>query len=165
MATPAPVPWNTPIVQLDPQTFKPLPGFTMSKDFGNWFFASLVQPIANAPQFYPTVALTGQSASIGTTPIPLPSLATGLYRLTYYARITTADAVSSSLTVTLTWTDGGVSPSFSGAAMTGNTTTTAQSGSAMVQIDAASPISYSTTYASNTPAAMQYRLTILVEAV
>jgi hypothetical protein len=165
MGSVAPVPWNTPVIQLDPQTSKPLPGFTMGKDFGNWMFTSLVQQIANAPTVYPSVTLTAQSASIGTTPIPLPSLATGTYRVTTYARITTADAVSSSLTITITWTDGAIACSLSGAAMTGNTTSTVQSNTALVQIDAATPISYSVTYASNTPAAMKYKLIVLVEAV
>jgi len=165
MANPAPFPFTVPVIQLDPQSGKPLPGWTMSKDLAIYLQTSVVQAIAQAPQFFPSVALTGQSASISTTPIPLPSLLTGLYRLTYYARITTIDAVSSSLTVTLTWTDGAVSPTLAGAAMTGNTTTTVQSGSAMIHLDAASPISYATTYASNTPGAMKYALYILVETV
>ena len=165
MANPAPFPFTVPVVQLDPQSGKPLPGWAMSKDLAIYFQTSVIQAIGNAPQFYPAVSLTAQNASLGTTPIPLPSLATGLYRLTYYARITTVDAVNSSLTVTLSWTDGAVACSLSGAAMTGNTTATVQSSTAMIQIDAASPISYATTYASNTPGAMKYKLLILVEAV
>ena len=165
MGSVAPVPWQTPVIQLDPQTSKPLPGFTMGKDFGNWLFTSVVQQIATAPSLYPAVSLVAQSASIGTTPIPLPALATGVYRVTYYTRITTADAVSSSLTITLSWTDGAVTCSLSGAALTTNTTATVQSSTAMVSIDASSPISYSVTYASNTPGAMKFKLIMLVEAV
>lgn len=165
MANPAPFPFTVPVVQLDPQSGKPLPGWAMSKDLAIYLQASVIQAIASAPQFYPAVSLTNQSASIGTTPMPLPSLATGLYRLTTYARITTADAVSSSLTITVSWTDGAIACSLSGAAMTGNTTATVQSNTATVQIDAATPISYATTYASNTPGSMKYKLIVLVEAV
>lgn len=161
---PAPIPWDVSVIQLDPKG-KPQPNFPLSKDFGNWLQTSIVQGVANAPSTFPSVALTGQHASILTTPMPLPSLATGLYRVSYYAAITTADGVSSSLTVTLTWTESTLSKSVSGTAITGNTTTTVQSGTALLVLDAASPISYSTVYASNTPATMQYRLTILLEAL
>lgn len=164
MSNPAPIPWYVSVLQLDPDG-KPLPGYALGKDFGNWLQTSIVNTVANAPSFFPSVSLTSQNASIGTTPIPLPSLATGLYRVTTYARITTVDAVSSSLTVTISWTEGAVALSLSGAAMTGNTTTTVQSNTATIQIDASSPISYSTTYASNTPGSMKYKLIVLVEAV
>lgn len=161
----APIPWYVPVVQLDPNTQKPMPGYGMSKEWGNWFQTSIISTVANAPSFYPSVALTGQNASIATTPIPLPTLATGTYRLTYYARITTADPVSSSLTVAFSWTEGSVTPTISGTAITGNTTTTVQTGTLTIAIDASTSISYATTYVSNTPGAMAYRLTILTEAV
>lgn len=138
----------------------------MSKDFGNWLFPSVVQPIANAPQFFPAVNLPAtQSASIGTTPIPLPALAAGFYRVSYYARITTVDPVSSSLTITISWTESAQALSLSGVAMTGNLVTTVQTGTMLLIIDPSSPISYATTYASNTPGTMKYRLALLVEAL
>ncbi len=165
MGAVAPVPWQVPIIQLDPQTRKPLPDFTMGKDFGNWLFTSVVQQIANAPQVYPAVSLSTQSAAIGTTPIPLPSLATGAYRITWYLEKTVADGVSSSVQVTISWTHNTKSLSLSGAALTTDTTLAVQSNSITVLIDAASPISYSTAYASNTPGLMKYQLYILVESV
>lgn len=165
MGNVAPVPWQTPVIQLDPQTLKPIPGFTMGKDFGNWLFTSVVQQIANAPQIYPAVSLTAQSAAIGTTPIPLPSLASGAYRITWYLEKTVADGVSSSVQVTINWTHNTKSLSLSGAALTTDTTLAVQSNSITVLIDAASPISYTTAYASNTPAKMTYQLFVLVETV
>lgn len=165
MGNVAPVPWQTPVIQLDPQTLKPIPGFTMGKDFGNWLFTSVVQQIANAPQIYPSVSLTAQSAAIGTTPIPLPSLASGAYRITWYLEKTVADGVSSSVQVTINWTHNTKSLSLSGAALTTDTTLAVQSNSITVLIDAASPISYTTAYASNTPATMKYQLFVLVETV
>lgn len=165
MANPAPFPFTVPVVQLDPQSGHPLPGWTMSKDLAIYLQTSVIQSIANAPQFYPAVSLTGQSAAIGTTPIPLPSLASGAYRLTWYLRKTTADGVSSSIQVTIGWTESAQPLSLSGAALATDAVTAVQSNSITVLIDAASPISYSTTYASNTPGAMKYRLFILVESV
>ena len=165
MATPAPIPWNVSVLQLDPSSGQPLPTFGLSKDFGNWLQTSIVAGVANAPSLYPAVSLTNQSASIGVTPIPLPSLATGLFRITWYLRKTTADGVSSSIQLTISWTESSQALSISGAALATDAVTAVQSNSIMVLTDAASPISYSTTYASNTPATMKYRLTVLVEAV
>lgn len=108
-----------------------------------------------------TVSLTGQAASIGATALDLGSLSAGLYEVKYYARITRAATASSSLTVTFAWTDGGTSPSYSGAAITGNTTTTVQSGAIVLRVDSASPITYATTYASVGATTMQHSLYIV----
>ena len=109
------------------------------------------------------VSVSAQTASIGTTSIPTSSLSSGLYRVTYYCRITTAASVSSSLIVSFTWTDGGISCSLSSAALTGNTTSTVGTGTALINIDASSPISYATTYASVGVPAMSYSLSITLE--
>jgi len=109
------------------------------------------------------VSLTAQTASIGLTAIPTSSLASGLYRVSYYCRITTAAGVSSSLIVTFSWTDGGVACSVSSTALTGNTTATVGTGTALINIDAASPVSYSTTYASNAAGVMRHSLYITLE--
>lgn len=109
------------------------------------------------------VALTAQGAAIATTSINTGSLSAGLYRVSYYARITRAATTSSSLTVTLRFTDGSVACAYSGAAITGNTTATFQSGSQVFHIDAASTISYETAYASVGATSMQYSLYIVVE--
>ena len=109
--------------------------------------------------------LTDQSASLPVTSIPSGSLPAGLYRVSYYARITQAASVSSSLTVTIAWTESAIALTLSGAAMTGNTTTTVQSGSAVIRIDAPGPVSYSTTYASAGGTPMKYRLDVTLERV
>lgn len=109
------------------------------------------------------VSLTAQTASIALTAIPTSSLASGLYRATYTCRITTAAAVSSSLIVTFTWTSGGISCSLSSSALTGNTTSTVGTGTALINIDAATPVSYSTTYASVGAPAMIYELYLTLE--
>lgn len=111
------------------------------------------------------VSLTSQHAAIATTPIPSDTLAPGLYRVSIYQRVTTAAGVSSSLTTAISWTDGGISCSFSGAAMTGNTTATTQSFSQLIRVDRATPVSYTTTYASNPATVMQYSLDVVLETV
>src|SRR5204863_5568747 len=110
-------------------------------------------------------SLTGQSASISTTAIPMGTIAAGLYRVQWEARITTPGTVSSSLTITISYTDDGVSCSQSGAAITGNTTSTVQSGVILVESDQTVPISYATTYASAGATAMVYKLNVTCELV
>ena len=107
--------------------------------------------------------LSGQTASVGTTPFPLGSIAPGIWRISYTARITTPATTSSSLTVTITWTDGGVTMTQTGAAITGNTTATGQSGSVVIRVDASTPISYSTTYASVGGMPMAHALDLVCE--
>lgn len=109
------------------------------------------------------VSLTGQTASIAVTAIPTASLASGLYRATYYVRVTTAAGTSSSIDVSFHWTDGGVSCSVTSAALTGNTTSTLGTGSALINIDAATPVSYSTTYASVGAPVMAFSLFLTLE--
>jgi hypothetical protein len=117
-----------------------------------------------APASFTPVQEEGQNASIGTTAMPSDGdLSEGLYRVTVYQRITTVASVNSSLATTISWTDGGVSCTFTGTALTGNTTDTVGSFTFMLRSDAASPISYSTTYASNAAGEMRYSLFIVLE--
>lgn len=138
-----------------------------SKTFIDWV-TQLVADVDAAPARLQTVTATTQNASISTTPIVTATLATGLYRVSWYARVTTpatTGAATSSLTVTVGWTDGGVTCTYSGTAMTGNSTTTVQSQSQLINVDAATPVTYATAYASNTAGQMVYKLYVLLEQV
>jgi hypothetical protein len=121
--------------------------------------------LASAATINETVELTAQGASIGTTSITSGTLATGIYRVTYYARITTVAVTSSSLTVTFSWVDGGVTVPISGTAITGNLTSSFGSGSLLMTVDNLTQITYSTTYASNGAGEMKYSLVIVLEAL
>jgi hypothetical protein len=165
MSNLAPIPWSASVVQLDPVSGKPLPQYGISKEFGVWLQTAVVGPVANTPQFFPAVSQTSQSAAIGTTPIPLPSISSGAYRVNYYIRKTTADGVSSSLTITFSWTESSQALSLSGPALVVDAVTAVQSGTFPILSDAASPISYSVAYASNTPGQMKYRVYILLETL
>lgn len=126
--------------------------------------ASLVTGLALCPSKVGSVTLTGQSSNLGPTTLTTSpaTLAAGRYRLSSYARIT-AVASSSSLTVALGWTDGGVAQTLTGAAMTGNTTATNQSLSAVIRIDASSTLTYTTTYSTAGVGTMLYSLDIYAE--
>lgn len=156
--TTAPLPPDDALV--DPQR-----GYKATDVLVDWANA-LATDVDASPARLETVALEEQDASIGTTTINVGSLAEGLYRFTYYARITQAATVSSSLTVTAGWTESGIALTLSGSAMTGNTTGTVQSGSWLLQVDpGAGLISYSTSYASVGGTSMKYRLSIVCEQI
>lgn len=133
-----------------------------TREWRNYLLA-LQNATSASPQILLELGLTGQHASIVTTPMTLPAVSAGFYRVTIYQTVTTVDAVSSSLITTIGWTDLGNAKTFSTAAMTGNTTATNDSVVRMIHIDNASPITYATTYASNTPNAMNYAIGIVVE--
>jgi len=138
-----------------------------SQAFIDWFTPMLEQVDA-APSGFAPVELVGQNAAISTTPIPTSGLNAGLYRATWYARITTVastGAGTSSLTVSIAWSDLSVTQSFSGAAMTGNLVTTVQSETFLMYVDAATPVTYATAYASDTASQMRYRLSLVLERV
>lgn len=129
------------------------------------WFTSVKTAIDAAAQLIGAVALVAQGASIGTTAVPTAVRSAGLYRVSYYARITRAATTSSSLTVTISWTDGGVNCFQAGAAIVGNTTATAQSGSLLVRTTDPATIGYATAYASVGGTSMLYAFDVLVEAV
>lgn len=129
------------------------------------WFTSIGDQVSAAPEEASTVRLASQSASIGATDMSDGNLPAGLYRFSWYARITQAAGVSSSLTVTVDWTDGGVACAFSGAAMVGNVVTEIQSETKMIEIDNATPVRYSTVYASAGAPVMLYKLVILLESL
>lgn len=130
------------------------------------YLLTLQNTASATPQILLELPLTAQHASIVTTPMTLPAVSAGFYRISIYQTITTADPVSSSLVTTIGWTDGGVAKTFVTTGLTAASAyTTAANDSIvrMIHIDNASPITYATTYSSNTADLMQYALGIVVE--
>ena len=117
-----------------------------------------------APQVQTSVTGTPTGASIGTTTLLADTGSAGVFRVSWFLRTTQAATTSSSVAVTVGFTDG-VALTISGTAVTGNTTTTIQQQSVTVRCDAASAITYSTTYSSVGATPMQYALSVVVERV
>ena len=166
-----PIPANEPMVipRFDlsaPETLRQL--LKTVKWFVNdtWmkYLQTQTDAIAKSPSRMTTVSLPVQSANVVTTSL-VGDVQGGLYRLTYYARITQAATTSSSLIVSFAFTESGVSLSFDGTAITGNTPTTVGSESFMIRVDQTSPITYATTYASVGATTMQYRLDLSIESL
>lgn len=151
-------PLTSPIVELG-KGFGIEPG-VMTPVFAKWLRA-LTDRAEATSEAVKTISLSGQTASIALT--SLLASASGLYRVSYRFRVTTAAGVSSSLQVTVTTTEGGVTCNQSSAAYTGNAVNSPQSGSFIVKADASSPISYSVTYASNPAAAAIFDLDLRLD--
>lgn len=136
----------------------------MTKGWQDWIQALLTR-INSALRILRAVTVVTQSGSIVTTPLPLPILGKGSYRVSIYMRVTTPATVNSSLTVTIGGTDDTIAASQTTAAMTSNDVTKPASAVLIANVDNNSPISYATTYASAGATAMVYKLTIIVEAL
>jgi len=150
-----PIPYSAPIEE----------GGTnpISQAYYLWLF-ELQGRTESAAESLDTISLANQGAAISATPIVVTETA-GLYRISWYLRITTAATTSSSATVTIGWTESGVALTKSGPAVTGNTTTTTDTGTFLIRADAATALTYAVAYASSGATAMKYRLDVVVERV
>jgi len=126
------------------------------------WFRTVTDAINIAPQVQTSVTGTPTGASIASTALLADTGSAGVFRVSWFLRVTQAATTSSSVAVTVAFTDG-VALTVSGAAVTGNTTSTIQQQSVIVRCDAASPLSYSTTYSSVGATPMQYALSVCVE--
>lgn len=106
--------------------------------------------------------LTAQGAAVTTTPV-LANAAAGVYRVSFYVRVSRAATTSSSVQVTIGWTDGGVAQTFVGTALTGNTTTTQESRSVLVRADNGTNITMAVAYGSVGATSMLYESYVVVE--
>lgn len=170
MTNQLPVPYQDPIARLRDWKKYPQPTRTdpnenrISEAWFNYFNELGVQSL-NTPQFQTApVSYTGQTASLGTKSIA-GSLRGGLYRVTMMAQVIIAAATSSSLTLSISWTDNGVTQAESSAAITGNTTATHGHFQYAMYIDTNTPITFSTTYASNAANQMTYDLYVTLESL
>lgn len=135
----------------------------LSQPWIDWFDQILLRLAAASVTIFST-SLTAQNASIAATDLTDGTLGSGLYRVSYYFRVTQVAGVASSLQIAISWLDGLATVTFTGAAEAGNTTSTYQSATFPIHVDAGSPITFTTTYASNPAGQMQHSLFISLEA-
>lgn len=157
MQTLAPVPMRNPLL---------IVGTWLMDAFWVRWLTALLNRANIAPALLGRVSASDQSASISTTAIGTSyALDAGQYRVSYTLNVVRAATTSSSATFTAGWTYNGVSLSQSGAAMTGNTTTTQQNGAFTLNVDAATTVTYAVAYASVGATTMQYDLSVNLEAL
>lgn len=152
----------TPLSMTLVKASKSLPS-KISIVWSTWLRA-LVLAVDSSSQVQGRSPLTAQVAAIPATAIATQSLSAGLYRLSWYARITTPASISSILTLTFSWVDGGVACSFSGSAINGNLTTSLQSGTIFIRVDPGTLVNYAASYTS-VGTAMAYALDVILELV
>jgi hypothetical protein len=150
-----PLPHEAPMV--DPRTGR------IASVWYRYFSVAFLGRLNAAPYVAKSIQRPNQAAAIGATSLSQGSA--GLYRVSWFVRITQAATVSSSLTVTIAHTDGGVNVSQAGAAVGGNTITTLQSGIVMVRADAATAITFAVAYTSAGATPMLYTITVAIETV
>lgn len=111
-----------------------------------------------------TFQRTAHNAAVTATALDVLDGAAALVRVSWVLRIVQAATVSSSATVTVGWTDGGQAMTSSGAAVTGNTVATGQSGEVLVRRDATTDVTIAVSYASSGATPMLYDLDVITEA-
>jgi Na+/H+-translocating membrane pyrophosphatase len=134
----------------------------LTRQWESWF-ALVVVAFKGLSRKVGTVALTAQGAAIGATTAPTAVVLGGLYLVRYYIRVTRAATTSSSVRVTIAWTGGGVAMQEVGAALTGNTTATHESGTMMIRLDPGTTVSYAVAYASVGGTSAQYSFDLFLE--
>lgn len=121
--------------------------------------------LALATSVVNTAEALDQNASIAATDMSGAALAAGTYEFIWFVSIRTAAGVSSSVIVTLDFVYRTATKTFSYPTVNGNTTGTFGHGGGIIVIDNASPVRYSTTYASNAAGAMHYDLILVLRRV
>lgn len=113
----------------------------------------------------PRVIVPATPVAPSAPPPPAPALPkTQVYRLSYYVHVMQAATVSSDVQVTLTWTEQGVPQTYTGALLSGNTTTTLEHVTELsIVADIDQPIEVETTYTSVGDVPMLYDIDVAYE--
>lgn len=114
----------------------------------------------------PVTRLTGVAANDSGTLSGVAGSA-GVYRISAYREVTTADPVSSSLAIDISWTHNTKAltrtlSTFSGAPQA---VTNTASDVSIIEVDAGTTISYTLTYASNTPGLGKFQVVLAAELI
>lgn len=134
-----------------------------TKEFDIWLQQRVLPSIDAAPSQINVIADDDLNDAVGLSEL-IPSAEGGLYRFNYFLQIMTADGASSSAQVTLNWEFNGQSLSKTFTNINGNTVTTFSEDAPFVfRATAGQPITYQVAYASGTPNAMVYSLTVSIE--
>lgn len=132
--------------------------------FTNWNEQSLLERVNRTPFRVQSSELL-EDIGASTTGAIATEQAGGLYRVSVYREVTTQDPVSSSLAIVIGFTHNGKAMTRNLSAFAGAPQTTADSvgDSVVIEIDAGTPISYTLTYASNTPGLARFEATLMAE--
>lgn len=158
-------PTGDSLIETDEQVPARREPFYMAVGWVRWLLDALLPRVQSASQWLVTKTLTAQAAAILATAIPLPVLASGLYRVSWYVRVTQAAGGASAVQVTLGWTEGAQALTLTGALLNGNLVTEVEAESHLLQVDRATSLTYAAAYVSAGVPVMQYSLRVTVEQV
>lgn len=124
---------------------------------------SIVGEVQSSSVVTDSVVVSNQQGAVesGLLAVVLNS---GFYRVSVYVRVSSPASVSSSISVTLRWLDGGVACSYTPSAEIGNTTSAVNQYTWAGPVDAGTQITYDVNYAS-VGSFMQYNLRLVLEKV
>lgn len=129
-------------------------------------FERFCRDLLNVPEWVVSTEQRTLAAAIAATAVTAVAAQATLYQVSYFARIVQPATVSSELIVTIRWTEEGVAQSYTGPAMTGNTTDTQQSQSGiLVLADPDTEVTVETSYASTGAEDMAYDVQVSHEPV
>jgi hypothetical protein len=134
-------------------------GRDLGSDNQRWNIYAQTLDVASAVQ----VNSANQLEAITTTSL-LVAPAAGLYRISYYHDITQAATSSSATQLTLGWTSNAGAETKTGSSLTGNSLTTYDQGSVIIQV-ASGNITYAATYSSTGATPMKFGLAIRVDKI
>ena len=163
----APLPTEAPIAVPDRKVANPLsarlPKLKLSPAFTRWL-SGLTQQVDAKTAVISKAVEPDLSDAVAVTPLQIADVTAGIWRVSTRVRVITPGSVSSSIQVTVTWSESGVTQAESGAALNGNLTTTREGKTFVIRPDASTPISYSTAYADGGGAQrMHYSLDVVAE--
>lgn len=162
MSTPSALLNNAPAPDRDPFVTEDR---YLSQEAIDWFLALTGSVNAAPARVGVSVILPDEDDSIPPTDLSGGNLATGIYRMTYFVRVTTPDGAGSAVQVNFGWSDDLQPLVFNGTNVTGDLVTSYASGMVTFASDGGSPITYETVYSSTTPNAMHYKLAVTLELV
>lgn len=153
-----------------PRSLAPIPeGVPIVEEGGSitTFFRLRWQSLVDGFLFTPSIASLSSGSPNPTAAIPTTAVyttrAAGRYRVSYRMRKTIADGVSSSLTLTVGWIEGGTAQTKVFPALTLDSVLAEQDDVLPLRVDSGTDITASFAYASNTPGLMAFNYDITVE--
>lgn len=163
----APPPLGDPIANPKRPEYRggadPLEGLC-SQRWGDWFGNVLANQERSAGRLV-TVKLTDQdSAGITTTEIPAPPLTAGVYRISYYLRMSRLDSITADVQPTFRWVWDSQARQYDGASISTNTLAETGTAAILIEIDNNTVTTYETNVSMGSGDGL-YALTIVLEEV
>lgn len=157
----APLPVQDPVAKSPRYKDDEMAGYMT--DSWTAYMSQLVTTLQNTPVRIYEKGFLDQTGAIAVTSIAPGGVTAGVYRITYYTRLTTAAGTSSSLQVAFDWSDHAHTLAWTSPALTSNNVSVPMMGVLPIYSDSLSPITMAVTFSSvGSPAAI-YEIYVSLE--